>query len=735
MNENFDFGKISTPSFRRETSLSLALPITSHYKVNNKTLVLFLESYKRGLNKIAFKYGKQFVETALFELPKHGYFKSGRHKQERQKSSMEVWQVTKILEAMLGDARPLPSRKSGKDNTDSISCDDKIDMDLEERNKEQEELRRLRSLISDIYETSPELMMKENNTFSSLNLKILQREREIPKDTETLWSEWRDICNEAAATRLCTSVSLSPADIADICKAARKGEKLDNDESLNRPLYPFAQIASNLLSLTDSPSVTLKVDNSQLSPVESSPIMKTPKNNPNTTIPVLSLSQCFLEDFQHLLCTGKVNIHHLNTYQGKHSPNGVNGCTVIAPLVVIYHLMENSSTPNTSIPNAKESDSDGNEYTQVPPPLSTAKSSFLNHSRRDGSLPDKLINDIIDIQAPTILPNVREKLGLSKDALIIPSDVHDYLMEQSFLSQDQFVGVCGGNILDEKHLDEFMDIFTDEKKNFEREKGSIEKALNVDLSISKPLDSDNKKAKGSNTYGMASAKSERNKRRGKMAATMFFHEHVVCILRCENHYEIIDSLPNITTLGCCVHIENMRRRGGVPSSVLIDGDHDHDPLHSRLFPSHDWKAAGVIPLDKYRYYVDHLEQEADARMAQMIMIQQQRVEEEKLRNMSLSDGIALLDNMDENVAVALAAAVSAEEAERAAATDTYLTSQVNAARIKCKDVESLKATLRWYSCSRFTDENKQYVDEYEWDDRNIEFDPRVFQAFIWKEAI
>merc|ERR1712232_1051997 len=128
-----------------------------------------LESYKRGLNKIAFKYGKQFVETALLELPKHGYFKSGRHKQERQKSSMEVWQVTKILEVMLGDARPLPSRKSGKDNTDSISCDDKIDMDLEERNKEQKELRRLRGLISDIYETSPELMMKENNTFSSLN--------------------------------------------------------------------------------------------------------------------------------------------------------------------------------------------------------------------------------------------------------------------------------------------------------------------------------------------------------------------------------------------------------------------------------------------------------------------------------------------------------------------------------------------------------------------------------------
>jgi len=148
----------------------------------------------------------------------------------------------------------------------------------------------------------------------------------------------------------------------------------------------------------------------------------------------------------------------------------------------------------------------------------------------------------------------------------------------------------------------------------------------------------------------------------------------------------------------------------------------------------------------------------------MIMIQQQREKVEQMRNMSLIEGITMVDRMDENVAVALAAAVSAEEAERAAAAssdtedwealygkeahelesekltfsegkhNTETPVQLNAVRITCKDLESLEATLLWYSCSRFSEENIEYIDEYEWDDRNIEFDPRVFQAFIWTES-
>lgn len=60
--------------------------------------------------------------------------------------------------------------------------------------------------------------------------------------------------------------------------------------------------------------------------------------------------------------------------------------------------------------------------------------------------------------------------------------------------------------------------------------------------------------------------------------------------------------------------------------------------------------------------------------------------------------------------------------------------QPNAARIRCFDAESLKATLQWYAFSAFTSENANYIDTWVWDEKLTDFDPRVFQAFLWKEA-
>ena len=53
------------------------------------------------------------------------------------------------------------------------------------------------------------------------------------------------------------------------------------------------------------------------------------------------------------------------------------------------------------------------------------------------------------------------------------------------------------------------------------------------------------------------------------------------------------------------------------------------------------------------------------------------------------------------------------------------------ARIRCLDVDALCAVLKWYACSKFTAENISYIDQYPWDEQTCDFDPRVFQAFIW----
>jgi hypothetical protein len=54
----------------------------------------------------------------------------------------------------------------------------------------------------------------------------------------------------------------------------------------------------------------------------------------------------------------------------------------------------------------------------------------IAHIRSSGSVPDDTINEIIDNKSPVILSAVRRKLALAPNALIIPSDVHDYMIDE-----------------------------------------------------------------------------------------------------------------------------------------------------------------------------------------------------------------------------------------------------------------------------------------------------------------
>ena len=55
-------------------------------------------------------------------------------------------------------------------------------------------------------------------------------------------------------------------------------------------------------------------------------------------------------------------------------------------------------------------------------------------------------------------------------------------------------------------------------------------------------------------------------------------------------------------------------------------------------------------------------------------------------------------------------------------------------RIWCADVDALRACLVWYTTSKLTPSNRGFIDSTPWDDANCEFDPRVFQAYVWRTA-
>jgi hypothetical protein len=263
-------------------------------------------------------------------------------------------------------------------------------------------------------------------------------------------------------------------------------------------------------------------------------------------ISIRTIQQTCSQQLQSCIDTKQIEFIRLGTYQGRLASSSAkydstNGCAVISPLVVATHI-----------------------YPQhVHKEQPTSKYGISNVA----------INEIIDRRAPPILNAVRTKLGLSKHALIIPSDVHDYLVDEHILPQDKFVGACGGDILDHGHLNELVEMMVN---------------------------------------GHEASKKNKSAWKLKVGAALFFREHVVSIIKVplangECYFDLIDSLPS-------------SRVGGMAS------------------------------------------------------------------------------------------------------------------RTRCKDKSSFESLLRWYASSKFSDSQCEFIDKNKWDDGMCDFDPRVFQSFVWTET-
>ena len=185
-------------------------------------------------------------------------------------------------------------------------------------------------------------------------------------------------------------------------------------------------------------------------------------------IPMAKLQEMYRSDYKKYQQAGHIVIQPLGTHQGRYS-SSTNGCTVISALVAAAHL------------------------TSRPTPVS------------DGE-----IDSIIDQKCGPILRKIRGKLGLGDHALIIPSDVHDQLVDDKILHQNYFIGAAGGNVMDPEHMGEFLKLL---------------------------VSGEDGKSKFS-----------------KSAATFFFREHVISMVKTpvgkgEVRYDLVDSLPGALNVG------------------------------------------------------------------------------------------------------------------------------------------------------------------------------------------
>jgi hypothetical protein len=252
-------------------------------------------------------------------------------------------------------------------------------------------------------------------------------------------------------------------------------------------------------------------------------IVKGPQTKATLPTKKLSLRQYIAQaalKYSEYLRKGRIQISVLNTYQGRVS-GSLNGCTVISACVVSKHLQGRGVT-------------------------------------------DAEVQAVIDRDCIPLLSAIRSKLGLGASSLIIPSDVHDYMVDHKLLYQHKFVGASGGNICDQNHVQEVY-------KMLEGEPGRTQHL--------------------------------------KAGATLFFREHVISIVKfptspTEAVYDMVDSLPT------------------------VDG---------------------------------------------------------------------------------------------------------KATRTRCSSIKALKVLLEWYTSHKFSDSNITLMERNPWDDAMADFDPRVFQAFVWAD--
>jgi len=324
----------------------------------------------------------------------------------------------------------------------------------------------------------------------------------------------------------------------------------------------------------------------------------------------------------------RIQVSFLNTYQGR-IRESTNACTVIAPLMAIHHLCNIESLKIRNPVLLKV----GHNYSYDPNNPAEESNNRMPKSAGDIGIKDDIITAVIDIQAPIVVPQVREHLGLHGDALIVPSDAHDYLINRNFLHQDQFVGVHGGNILDNDHLGAFLRDFSE-------------------------YGFDDEDWKGTNGGKIK-----------KVAATLYFHQHVICIHRLTSmHYDYGDLIHGNTTKQPKSNFFQSIRNCGKKSS--------RKKLQEYSMPRGD-----VVVFD----VIDSL---PSART----------LTSRKKRNFGQGSGWSQ-----------------------------------RTARIRCLGERSLHSYLMWYACSKFSQEDQMFIDSYQFDANKVDLDPRVFQAFIWSE--
>jgi hypothetical protein len=493
-----------------------------YYDASDKVLLSFQTAFKHRRLDEAYVYGVRYSRFCMEGITKHDYFNSEKFKARRIEMGIRVSEVIGNLEqvAEMMDVEEMEREAKRKA--------------LLMRQKE-EQLRKQRLLAEQQLAEFNRRMDQQKASSSTLTVSEENLE-------ESAFAKLQRLTQPQGAPR-----QLKPVESQDQNKRVSWSLPAEPDGQLMSQFsYDSGDLPPALLPPTDDDGSSSQLSNGSSPPSYSSilkqssffgpgraPTEVTQPSAPSydqatkiskkvsRALPIRQIISHSHAKHRELLQCGRIQVSPLRTYQGRVS-GSTNGCTVISACCVSRHM------------------------------------------ETQGGITDQQVNTVIDRDCVPLLRSIRNKLDLGAASLIIPSDVHDYLVDHKLLYQHKFIGAAGGNIVDPDHA------------------GGLIKLLHGEAGKTSHL---------------------------KAAATLFFREHVVSIVKFPTSatdavYDMIDSLPTCNGQG---------------------------------------------------------------------------------------------------------------------------------SRTRCHGLEALKVHLVYYCTRKFSDSNITYIERNKWDDMMADFDPRVFQAFVWAD--
>jgi hypothetical protein len=508
----------------------------------------------------AYVYGKRYCMFCIQAIPEHNYYNATRYRSVQVQHTKQVQNVLTQLEQV---ATAMDKEELEKTRLREIQIQKKKEERERIERKQYEDLQRRvqRQMQQSKQQTNQNQTTdtnSENLEVSALSKLELLRKPELP----TYQAATHSSPSEDSSIRRDPSGEEPKGDPSSRYRLA-----FDDDSSADEggaypppmlPPTPYSELSSNGSSLSNGngnqsqPQPALPPSYDQAlrsrpflgpgvkvhpvgdhqngyipSPAVASPEQvpfrkQQPKKEANT--PMKQQQKKFVQDYVRHQREGKIEVTAIDTYQGR-KPESTNGCTVISALVAAFHLVSHGGITNSQV------------------------------------------CQVIDRECGPLLREIRSKLGLGESALIIPSDVHDHLVDRKVLHQKHFEGAAGGNIMDPDHFGEFI------------------KLISV---------GDDGKAPWSR----------------KAAATLFFREHVISIVKFpvgpnQVFYDLVDSLPgggrNLASRTRCKDVQSLEvllrwyttRKFSDTNCAHIDGnpwDDNMADMDPRVFQGFVWAA-------------------------------------------------------------------------------------------------------------------------------------------------